>query len=70
MLRTVFSKLADRCSRDGVGDAEESRTRGFLPSRLDASVLVAHGMGIAEVEREISAVKEQAEALESLGQDR
>lgn len=36
----------------------------FRPSRLDASVREVHGGGGAEVERELSAIHEQAETLD------
>ena len=38
---------------------------GFVPSRLDASVLEAHGMGTSAAERELESIEEKAETLES-----
>ena len=47
---------------DGGRDGEDG---GFAPSRLDASVLEAHGMGSAAAERELASIEAKADQLES-----
>lgn len=68
MLRRLLARLVggDRGDGSGEGDEEESEDddSGFLPSRLDASVLHAHGMGNGGAEREIANVQKKAEILE------
>lgn len=70
MLRTVLSwftarfggqEEAEASDSDSDGDDEEG---GYLPSRLDASVLSAHGMGTSQAEREMADIEEHAELLE------
>jgi hypothetical protein len=71
MLRTVLSWVTDRLggenaesqATDDESDGEDEEG-GFLPSRLDASVLTAHGMGTGQAEREIEDIEEHAELLE------
>jgi len=81
MLRRVFAWLRARLGRGGgegegsdgdvaetgSGDDSDGESEGsrFLPSRLDASVLVAHGMGSSQAERELAQVEEQARELEA-----
>ncbi|WP_247009894.1 hypothetical protein [Halorientalis litorea] len=55
MLRALVTRLREWAERD---DDE-----GFVRSRLDASVLYAHGQGDAEAERELAAVSEEAADL-------
>lgn len=73
MLRRLLARLVggDRGDETGAGDdAEpgdedsEDDDSGFLPSRLDASVLYAHGMGGGGAEREIAQIEKKAEILE------
>lgn len=68
MFRRLLSRfLGPRDDAEGDGesaDDEESEDSGFLPSRLDASVLHAHGMGRGGAEREIASVQEKANVLE------
>lgn len=73
MLRRLLARLVggDYGGEPGAGDDEESEDEGsgdddsgFLPSRLDASVLYAHGMGRGGAEREIANVEEKAKVLE------
>jgi hypothetical protein len=59
MFRTLLRRL-------GLGGSDaESEDGGFTPSRLDASVLEAHGMGTTAAERELESIEEKAETLES-----
>ncbi|MFB6168478.1 MAG: hypothetical protein ABEJ43_06485 [Haloferacaceae archaeon] len=58
MLRSVLARLRAWLAGD---EADGSRV---VRSRLDASVREAHGGGEAEVERELSEVRERAETLE------
>lgn len=65
----MFRKLLYRL---GLGDndaeskePEDGEDDGFAPSRLDASVLEAHGMGTTAAERELESIEEKAEAIES-----
>lgn len=73
MLRRLLARLVGgiRGDESGADDDEESRDEssddddgGFLPSRLDASVLYAHGMGGGGAERKIANVEKKAEILE------
>jgi len=50
-------------------DAEDAEDGGFLRSRLDADVLVAHGMGTSKAEQEIAEIEEQAQQLEEHRED-
>lgn len=45
------------------GDSPEEGDQ-FIPSRLDASVLEAHGMATTEAERELESIEEKAKMLE------
>jgi len=54
---------AKRASEDKREETEEDG--GFVPSRLDASVLEAHGMGSTAAERELASIEAKAEQLES-----
>lgn len=74
MLRRLLARLVGggRGEETGKRDDEESGDEasedddsGFLPSRLDASVLHAHGMGNGGAEREIDQIEEKAEILEA-----
>lgn len=73
MLRRLLARLvgggrSDVSGEDDDGEsadeASEDDDSGFLPSRLDASVLYAHGMGNGGAEREIANVQKKAEILE------
>lgn len=55
---------ADDEREDNGGRADEE-DGGFAPSRLDASVLEAHGMGSTAAERELASIEAKAEQLES-----
>jgi hypothetical protein len=55
MLRRLLSRLRSWTERD-----EDS---GFVRSRLDASVLYAHGQGSVESQAEIETVSEEGERL-------
>jgi hypothetical protein len=71
MLRRVLNWLGirdggDAESEDRTGEgSEESDDDGFIPSRLDASVLESHGMETTEAERELESIEEKARILES-----
>jgi len=71
MLRTLLRVFGLRGETDGdtgesdTGEADENGEEGFLPSRLDASVLEAHGMGTTAAERELASIEEKAQTLES-----
>lgn len=67
MLRRVLNWLG-RQERENSADrenGEDTDESGFVPSRLDASVLESHGMGTAEAERELASIEEKARTLES-----
>lgn len=51
---------------DSTTEAGDSPDDGdqFMPSRLDASVLEAHGMATTEAERELASIEEKARILE------
>lgn len=59
MLRALLTKLTGR-----TGEDEADGESGFVPSRLDASVLEGHGLRTAEAERELADLDEQSDALE------
>lgn len=73
MLRTLLCRLGLRDGGDTNGAESEERTAdgesedadGFLPSRLDASVLESHGMSTTAAERELQSIEEKAQTLES-----
>ncbi len=57
---------ADTGSETETGEGDDgSDGSGFVPSRLDASVLEAHGMGTSAAERELESIEEKADTLES-----
>lgn len=63
MFRSILSRLplvewGD--SSDEGGDSES----GFRPSRLDASVLYAHGADVEALEEEIADAEKRARTLE------
>lgn len=67
MLRRVLDWLGlrkggDSAERENGEDTDES---GFMPSRLDASVLESHGMETTAAERELESIEEKARTLES-----
>lgn len=69
MFRRYLARLVGRGGGDGEASNEEAEDTdgddsGFLPSRLDASVLYAHGMGRGGADREIANVQEKGEILE------
>lgn len=79
MVRGLLYRLAgllgigdgEREKRGQQSDLEEGKgeeKQEFVPSRLDASVLEAHGMETTRAERELDELQEQAEQLEE--QDR
>jgi hypothetical protein len=85
MLRALAARLAALLGRGGSDDADstdadvssdagenadDEERSGFLPSRLDASVLSAHGMGTTEAERELAEMEEKAEMLDEHRRDR
>jgi len=61
---------------DGTGDSdepqdtEEDDDTWFVPSLLDYSVREAHGGGSAEAAREIERIQQEADALESMRENR
>jgi hypothetical protein len=66
MLRQWLTRALARV-RSGDEDADaddEDERRFFVPSRLDASVLYAHGMGTGQAERELANIEKKAEILE------
>ena len=78
MLRALLRAFGLRTESDGdtgdsdTGESDDEASRddengeeGFLPSRLDASVLEAHGMGTTAAERELASIEEKAQTLES-----
>lgn len=75
MLRRLLGWLGLRKESDSAEDADDAGDEeaeeeaeedgGFVPSRLDASVLAAHGMGTGTAERELASIEEKAETLES-----
>jgi hypothetical protein len=71
MLRSILSRLPFVGTSDGEaggedrpeGDEEDSEG-GFRPSRLDASVLSAHGADVERVDEEFEEIEQQAQELE------
>ena len=72
MLRSILSWLpfaGERTDEAGDGDPEGESgdsAGGFRPSRLDASVLSAHGADVERVEDEFEEIEEQAQELEDV----
>lgn len=67
MLRALLARFRARFGeRDDGGEDEET---WFLPSRLDASVLFAHGLGRGGAERELDEIEERARDLEEHRRD-
>jgi hypothetical protein len=64
MFRTLLERLGLRTDEEDSANGE-SEDDGFVPSRLDASVLEAHGMGTGAAERELASIGQKAETLES-----
>ncbi|MFB6141711.1 MAG: hypothetical protein ABEJ30_00030 [Halorientalis sp.] len=62
MLRAILTGVRDRLGRLGEESTEDDEA-GFVRSRLDASVLYAHGQGNVEAERELTDVAEEAATL-------
>lgn len=52
----------DRSANGDAGSTEEEG--GFVPSRMDASVLEGHGMNTVEAEQELTELQEQGERLQ------
>jgi hypothetical protein len=67
MLRRVLDWFGLRTGTTSADEehSEDADESGFTPSRLDASVLEAHGMGTSAAERELESIEEKAETLES-----
>lgn len=61
------SASAARWNRESAPDWSDDEG-GFLMSRLDASVLLAHGFGSTAAERELGNVQEKAKMLEEARQ--
>lgn len=70
MLRSVLARLVGRLpGSSGVGGEDDDDESGFRPSRLDASVLYAHGADVDALESEIADMEEQAREIESARRD-
>ncbi|ERH09118.1 MAG: hypothetical protein J07HX64_00870 [halophilic archaeon J07HX64] len=65
MFRKLLSRLGLGGNDAESKECEDGEDGGFAPSRLDASVLEAHGMGTTAAERELESIEEKAEAIES-----
>lgn len=77
MLRTLLCRLglrdgddtdvaeSEERTADGENEDGDADEDGFLPSRLDASVLESHGMSTTAAERELQSIEEKAQTLES-----
>ena len=63
MLRSILSRLPFVGTSDSEAGGEEDSEGGFRPSRLDASVLSAHGADVERVE-EMADIEQQAQELE------
>lgn len=71
MVRSLLGRLFGRSSGDEAdADAESDDEGGFTPSRLDASVLYAHGMGATGVEWELTSLEHKGEMLEEEQRER
>lgn len=69
MFRRLLRRLdlgtnRERADTEGENNGSDGGD-GFVPSRLDASVLEAHGMGTSAAERELASIEQKAETLES-----
>jgi hypothetical protein len=62
-LTRVLARVRSGDDED-ADDEDEDERRFFVPSRLDASVLYAHGMGTSQAERELATIEQKAEILE------
>ena len=73
MIRGLLGRLSRWISREDENDRadgdDEADVSGFVPSRLDASVLEAHGMSTAPAERELAQLQEKANQLEQQQRD-
>lgn len=77
MVRGLLARLVRALgNQTEAGDEPEKREgsdsdeSGFIPSRLDASVLEGHGMETTRAERELTQLEEQAEQLEKQNRER
>ena len=71
MLRSLLARFTRTRGKDGEdGDDEDDEQGEFLRSRLDASVLSAHGMGTEKADSELADVEQQGRELEEYRHDR
>lgn len=71
MVRQMLGRIVGMFGRskqsdDGDDKGQSEDESEFVPSRLDASVLEAHGMETTAAERELAQIQEKAEQLEEL----
>ena len=64
MYRRLRRWFAERFDGEPDGEDDESETGRFVPSPLDLSVRFAHGSADSSVDRELTAVHEEARRLE------
>ena len=78
MLRALLGLLGLRDGEESAGSEDGGNSAGgddsedggddeggFMPSRLDASVLESHVMGTTAAEQELASIEEQAETLDA-----
>lgn len=72
MFRALLARLTSRFEtghEEQEEDDSDDSDGGFTPSRLDASVLFAHGMNTARGKQEIQEREKQARELEKQRRD-
>ena len=68
MLRRLLARFTRTRGEDSENGDDENGE--FLRSRLDASVLSAHGMGTEKADSELAEVEQQAQELEDVQRER
>ena len=63
VLRSILLRFASRSRDEDETATEESKESGFRPSRLDASVLFAHGKRV-DAWDDLAEIEERARDLE------
>lgn len=64
MLRSILSRFASLRETDETDESGADSNGGFRPSRLDASVLYAHGADVERVADEIADIEDRVGEIE------
>jgi hypothetical protein len=70
LVGIVGNHQTDRADQPEECEERDSEDSGFMPSRLDASVLEGHGMETTQAEQELTELQKQAEQLEEQDRER